>query len=323
MKDLEPAGECDCCRSSGFPVYRDWKFDYQSDLKSKICITPSLSAGLGETLPWIFYHKVIGASTFFLFVEGTAASPNVTKVLKSIPGSKVIYRTKELEEQRARGRVWNETWLADFFYKLCNYELFVKQPLNIEMATVMARDAGMDWIVCLNTDELIHPAGACEYSLRQLLADVPGNVVTVIFPDYVVIIASTATNKELHQWFHGHIVWSDKELALKLQRRGILTHIYAPIDIVQGLRESGVFSSVIKTALSTLIKDNFSASIVSSNMTRMVNPWIISKKVGDKEESQATARKVLEIEGSDISAITPQSSPGIGDIHIDLQKPLV
>lgn len=191
------------------------------------------------------------------------------------------------------------------------------------MATVMARDAGMDWIVCLNTDELIHPAGACEYSLRQLLADVPGNVVTVIFPDYVVIIASTATNKELHQWFHGHIVWSDKELALKLQRRGILTHIYAPIDIVQGLRESGVFSSVIKTALSTLIKDNFSASIVSSNMTRMVNPWIISKKVGDKEESQATARKVLEIEGSDISAITPQSSPGIGDIHIDLQKPLV
>lgn len=36
-------------------------------------------------------------------------------------------------------RIWNETWLANFFYKPCNYELFVKQSLNMEMAIVMAR----------------------------------------------------------------------------------------------------------------------------------------------------------------------------------------
>ncbi|RWW23780.1 hypothetical protein BHE74_00014777 [Ensete ventricosum] len=36
-------------------------------------------------------------------------------------------------------RVWNETWLSGFFYKPCNYELFVKQSLNMEMAIVMAR----------------------------------------------------------------------------------------------------------------------------------------------------------------------------------------
>jgi len=36
-------------------------------------------------------------------------------------------------------RIWNETWLASFFYKPCNYELFVKQSLNMEMAIVMAR----------------------------------------------------------------------------------------------------------------------------------------------------------------------------------------
>ncbi|GJN38228.1 hypothetical protein PR202_gb27251 [Eleusine coracana subsp. coracana] len=53
-------------------------------------------------------------------------------------------------------RIWNETWLAGFFYKPCNYELFVKQSLNMEMAIVMARDAGMDWIIHLDTDELIH-----------------------------------------------------------------------------------------------------------------------------------------------------------------------
>lgn len=53
----------------------------------QICITTSTSAGLEQTLPWIFYHKVIGVSTFFLFVEGKAASANVSKVLESIPVS--------------------------------------------------------------------------------------------------------------------------------------------------------------------------------------------------------------------------------------------
>ncbi|MCL7034249.1 hypothetical protein MKW94_013019, partial [Papaver nudicaule] len=50
-----------------------------------ICITTSTSADLEQILPWIFYHKVIGVTTFFLFVEGKAASPNVTAVLESIP----------------------------------------------------------------------------------------------------------------------------------------------------------------------------------------------------------------------------------------------
>ncbi|KAM0051719.1 putative glycosyltransferase-like KOBITO 1 [Helianthus debilis subsp. tardiflorus] len=41
----------------------------------------------------------------------------------------------------------------------------------------------MDWILHLDTDELIHPAGA-EYSLRKLLRDIPSNVDMVVFPNY-------------------------------------------------------------------------------------------------------------------------------------------
>lgn len=171
-------------RSISFPYYRDWKFNYKSDLKPKICITTSTSAGLDQILPWIFYHKIIGVSTFFLFVEGKAASPGVSKVLESIPEVKVIYRTRELEEKQAKSRIWNETWLSSFFYKPCNYELFVKQSLNMEMAIVMAREANLDWILHLDTDELIHPAGTREYSLRKLLSDVPQNVDMVVFPNY-------------------------------------------------------------------------------------------------------------------------------------------
>lgn len=43
----------------------------------------------------------------------------------------------------------------------------------------------MDWILHLDTDELIYPAGAREHSLRRLLLDVPPNVDMVIFPNYV------------------------------------------------------------------------------------------------------------------------------------------
>ncbi|KAE8734386.1 Apurinic endonuclease-redox protein, putative isoform 1 [Hibiscus syriacus] len=58
----------------------------------------------------------------------------------------------------------------------------------MEVAIVMSRDAGMDWITHLDTDELIHPLGACEYSVRQLLADVPGDVDMVVFPNYVSML---------------------------------------------------------------------------------------------------------------------------------------
>ena len=43
----------------------------------------------------------------------------------------------------------------------------------------------MDWILHLDTDELMHPAGAGEYSLRQILRDVPRDVDMVVFPNYV------------------------------------------------------------------------------------------------------------------------------------------
>ncbi|XP_009346981.2 glycosyltransferase-like At3g57200 [Pyrus x bretschneideri] len=436
--------------SPAFPYYKDWKFDYASDLRPKISIQTSTSAGLEQTLPWIFYHKVIGVSNFFLFVEGKAASPKVSKVLETIPGVKVIYRTRELEEQQAKSRIWNETWLSSFFYKPCNYELFVKQSLNMEMAIVMAREAGMDWIIHLDTDELIYPAGTHEYSLRQLLSDVPGNVDMVIFPNYessverddikepfsevsmfkknydhlpkdvyfgnykeatrgnpnyfltygngksaariqdhlrpngahrwhnymktpneikldeaailhytypkfsdltsrrdrcgckptkddvkrcfmlefdraAFIIASTATEEEMLNWYRERIVWTDKELNLKLLRKGILTRIYAPMVIIQGLRESGVFSSVIASAAQTnLTRDQFLSSVESSNSSRESTSGAInSRKIGKLLDSQATARRVLEFidDASHPLAIPPLSPPGLDedDFQIDVQ----
>ncbi|OAY79334.1 glycosyltransferase-like At2g41451 [Ananas comosus] len=426
--------------SPSFPYFRGWRFAFESDPKPKICVTTSTSAGLEQILPWLFYHKVLGVTQFFLFVEGKAAKPHVSAVLESIPGVKVIYRTRELEEQQARSRIWNETWLAGFFYKPCNYELFVKQSLNMEMAIVMARDAAMDWIIHLDTDELIHPAGAAEYSLRRLLADVPSNVDMVIFPNYessierddikdpfsevsmfkknydhlpketyfgmykeatrgnpnyfltygngksaariqdhlrpngahrwhnymknpneikleeaavlhytytkfsdltsrrdrcgckptkedvkrcfmldfdrdAFIIASTASEEEMLRWYNEHVVWTDKQLNLKLLRKGILTRIYAPMAIVQGLRESGIFSSTIVSAQPLSRAKVLASNDNTRNRTR-ANPSGLSvnsvEKAGSKD-SQAFARKILEV-GATMEAVPPVSPPHLDEL---------
>ncbi|THG14776.1 hypothetical protein TEA_027321 [Camellia sinensis var. sinensis] len=399
-------------RLPSFPYYRDWKFNHGSDLGPKLCITTSTSAGLEQTLPWIFYHKVIGVSTFLLFVEGKAATPDVSKVLESISGVKVIYRTKELEEQQARSRIWNETWLASFFYKPCNYELFVKQSLNMEMAIIMAREAGVDWIIHLDTDELLHPAGAREYSVRQLLAEVPGNVDMVIFPNYESSVErddikepfsevsmfkknydhlpkdtyfgnykeATRSNPNYfltygngksaariedhlrpngaHRW-HNYmktpnavsVVVCDLCSEIKLDEAAVLHYTYPKFSdltsrrdrcgckptkedvkrcfmlefdravIVQGLRESGVLSSVITAAQETLSKDKFLSSVESSNTSRAAidSRGISSRKIGIDRESQATARRVLEIAETNVShAMPPLSPPQMDDIHTHL-----
>ncbi|RAL53842.1 hypothetical protein DM860_004313 [Cuscuta australis] len=432
--------------SASFPYYKDWKLNSESDLKPKICITTSTSGGLDQILPWMFYHKVIGVTTFFLFVEGKAASPEVSKVLESIPGVKVIYRTKELEEQQAKSRIWNETWLSSFFYKPCNYELFVKQSLNMEMAIVMAKDAGVEWIIHLDTDELLHPGGAREYSLRQLLLDVPSKVDMVIFPNYessverddikdpftevsmfkknydhlpkdtyfgmykeatrgnpnyfltygngksaariqehlrpngahrwhnymktpneikleeaavlhytyskfsdltsrrdrcgckptkedvkrcfmlefdrsAFIIASTATEEEMLNWYREHVVWTDKTLNMKLLRKGILTRIYAPMVIIQGLKESGVFGSIITSAQKSLARDTFLASVkrVGNYSERAVaSQSLPSRKIGRNHQASqvVTARKTLQMTATEaplvaqLPAVPPLSPPG-------------
>ncbi|KAK8705355.1 hypothetical protein V6N13_048958 [Hibiscus sabdariffa] len=470
-------------RTPVFPYFKDWNFNFGSDLRPKICIVSTTSAGLEQILPWVFYHKVIGVSDFFLFVEGKAASPLVSK------GVKVINRTKELDEQQAKSRIWNETWLSKFFYKPCNYELFVNQSLNMEVAIVMSRDAGMDWIIHLDTDELIHPAGAREYSVRQLLADVPEDVDTVIFPNYessverddikepftevwyplfvshhllvcfgqvsmfkknydhlpkyvyfgnykvathgnpnyfitygngksaariqdhlrpngahrwhnymkrpkygkaslfkcttfmpkhffggpkgkkaheikldeaavlhytytkfsdltsrrdrcgckptkedvkrcfmlefdrsAFIIASTATEEEMRRWYRDHVVWNNKALNLKLLKWGVFTRIYSPMAIIQGLRESGVFSSVVQSARVILSQDK-SSSVESSNSSSN-KPGTVSSRTG--EESQATVRRILEINDkfSGDSAIPPLPPPVLDDFTLEYNKRL-
>lgn len=82
--------------------------------------------------------------------------------------------------------------------------------------------------------------------------------------------------------------------------------------IIQGLREAGIFSSVITSAQPSLSKDKFLASIEKSNSTKAVSSQSLpSRKIGRNQESLATARKIFDAAATAYqeAAIPPLSPP--------------
>lgn len=78
---------------------------------------------------------------------------------------------------------WPSSWQG---YDCINFICFwLWLPFDPLQCLVILQEAGVDWIIHLDTDELMHPAGASEYSLRRLLADLPEDVDMAVFPNHV------------------------------------------------------------------------------------------------------------------------------------------
>jgi hypothetical protein len=117
--------------------------------------------------------------------------------------------------------------------------------------------------------------------------------------------------------YNERVVWNDKQMNLKLLRKGVLTRIYTPMAIVQGLRESGVFTSVI-AAGQPAVNEKLSpkkTDAQSQNVTRLGNLPIKLRA----SDSKASARKILQAElvfnDTDVTAVPPMSPPGLDDEH--------
>lgn len=100
--------------------------------KLKIAFMVTTSEHPDQIMLWMGYHRAIGVSLFYIFAEGVAGLPESIEQLSKEPGVKIIPRDEKLTQQQSKSRAWNETWLAGFFNKPCNHELFVKQSLNME-----------------------------------------------------------------------------------------------------------------------------------------------------------------------------------------------
>ncbi|KAK9178017.1 hypothetical protein WN943_027207 [Citrus x changshan-huyou] len=92
------------------------------------------------------------------------------------------------------------------------------------------------------------------------------------------------------------------------------------VEIInQGLRESGIYASVIASANTMLSKEKILSSVESRNNTRESKSVNSSRKIGGFGQSQATARRVLEFidDANYTLAIPPESPPGPDDLNID------
>jgi hypothetical protein len=140
------------------------------------------------------------------------------------------------------------------------------------------------------------------------------------------IIASTATEEEMRHWYRDRIVWTDKDLNLKLMRKGLLTRIYAPMVIVQGLKEAGVFSNALASGHAVLeksiSKEQFLSSMSNTSITNSSVAQTVENKDGDKNqaklmekvgegETQAAFRKLLEASVHTVVAVPPLAPPSL------------
>lgn len=64
----------------------------------------------------------------------------------------------------------------------------------------------MDWILHVDTYELMHPVGAGEYALRQIIRDVPRDVDMVVFPNYVCFVTCLLNFLDANDSFENKIL---------------------------------------------------------------------------------------------------------------------
>ena len=158
--------------------------DQMQSNRTKIAFMVTTAEHPDQIILWMSYHRAIGVRFFYLFTEGVANSPESIERLSAEPGVSVIPRDKNLTDAHARSHAWEEQWLTPFFNKPCNHELFVKQSLNMEIGIVFAKEDKADWILHIDTDELIYPAGSKSYGLLDVIENVPEGTDTLIFPNY-------------------------------------------------------------------------------------------------------------------------------------------
>ena len=94
--------------------------------------------------------------------------------------------------------LWRQVWQASVCFtvpSLCTVVVvlprilsFYKHGLICACHTAegiqLAQRDGVDWILHIDTDELVYPGGAPEYSLQRLLGSVPEDVDSLVFPNY-------------------------------------------------------------------------------------------------------------------------------------------
>ena len=151
-------------------------------LPSVAIVSTTAQSSLKVLEQWIGYHRVVGVEHFYLFLEMGAMT--LAPKLRELPGVAVWVLDEEHERRLSTFMSKNESFLLPFFGKPCSWALMLRQNYNVDIAIEKAIAMGLDWLVHVDTDELLYPGGSPDYSMRQVLGNVGKNTTVVVFPNY-------------------------------------------------------------------------------------------------------------------------------------------
>lgn len=135
-----------------------------------------------ELLPWMQYHTELGVTKFYILYDGS--DPAAVEALSSIRHCEVIHIHEPWASAMDRALYSaylnaTITWAGG----VGNYELMCKQGFCEQEALQRARDAGLDWLMHLDPDELFHPGGHAA-SITAELSLQPAHVPAVRFLNF-------------------------------------------------------------------------------------------------------------------------------------------
>jgi hypothetical protein len=154
-----------------------------------VCTTRSNS----NLMPWLNYHRSVGVSHFFIILDGKSIPVDTERMYQQMRDV-AVYTTTQTNAWRNESKILNlERMQKHIHNPVCGVDrVFVQQALNVEYVIHEILqgnvDVSVDWIVHIDSDELIYPAGAeNNFNIRRLLARIPNTVGRVVFPNYEAV----------------------------------------------------------------------------------------------------------------------------------------
>ena len=148
-----------------------------------VAVATTCASSSRQLTDWLEYHRAIGVTRFYIFEEGTTAgrwSPDV-----------YVFSRKTANENQKNSPSRFAKWLAPYYASgnsTCGANaLFVRQTLNLELAIARAKKDGIEWLLHVDVDELVYPAGSSTFDLRDVLARQSPHIDRVVFPNYEAV----------------------------------------------------------------------------------------------------------------------------------------
>lgn len=135
------------------------------------------------------YHRKIGCSKFYIFWDGT--TDNAPELINDDPDvvARNTFRPEELVDV--------PSWISDIVY-VWDTDMDVRKRINTYHAAIAAKEAGIDWLVAIDPDELLFVGEEDQLSenyFTNFLGRVPENFDQVLLRNLESVPCQTLSEK--------------------------------------------------------------------------------------------------------------------------------